>query len=127
MDKDQAIAKGMTTIDTGDYTVRTDTKRFDTYVVQDNETKLFGLVTVDNEEILPCIFDHVGVTLDGSIEVTYKMYYDYVFGWNKTYRSPDHADKEKEWLIGRLFDRKDPVQVELYNLLYSKHLLRRED
>jgi hypothetical protein len=127
MDKDQAIAKGMTTIDTGDYTVRTNTRRFDTYVVQDNETKLFGLVTVDNEEILPCIFDHVGVKLDGSIEVTYKMYYDYEFGWNKTYRSPDHADKEKEWLIGRLFDRKDPVQVELYNLLYSKHLLRRED
>lgn len=127
MDKDQAIAKGMTTIDTGDYTVRTNTKRFDTYVVQDNETKLFGLVTVDNEEILPCIFDHVGVKLDGPIEVTYKMYYDYAFGWNKTYRSPDHAAKEKEWLIGRLFDRKDPVQVELYNLLYSKHLLRRED
>ncbi len=125
MDKDQAIAKGMTTIDTGDYTVRTNTKQFDTYVVQDNETKLFGLVTVDNEEILPCIFDHVGVKLDGSIEVTYKMYYDYEFGWNKTYRSPDHADKEKEWLIGLLFDRKDPVQVELYNLLYSKHLLRR--
>lgn len=127
MDKDQAIAKGMTSIDTGDYTVRTNTKRFDTYVVQDNETKLFGLVTVDNEEILPCIFDHVGVKLDGSIEVTYKMYYDYAFVWNKTYRSPDHADKEKEWLIGLLFDREDPVQVELYNLLYSKHLLCRED
>ena len=92
---DVKIQKGLTSISRGNYhKVRPDLKgRFGANVVVDNATKLRGLVSDDNEEILPCIFDNVNVTLSAFIETTFnERYYEFSIMLSKDYRPSLHSD-----------------------------------
>lgn len=73
--QDASIQKGLTAIQRGDYSVLENTRCLGTYVVNNSETGYSGLITESGEEILPCIFDSVKVSLDGIIEVRYMGLY----------------------------------------------------
>lgn len=72
---------GLTSIKRGNfYKVGTDLEgRFGAHVVRDNDSKLFGLVSDDGEEIMPCIFDDLSVRLSEYIETSFKgRYYEFM-------------------------------------------------
>ncbi len=70
--KDPLIKKGLTAIQRGDYVVYKNTHRLGTYVVENEDTKYLGLITESNEEILPCIFDSINVSLDWFLDLVFK-------------------------------------------------------
>lgn len=70
--KDPLIKNGLTAISRGDYSVLEDTRRLGTYVVKNNETGFYGLITESEEEILPCIFDSINVSLDWFLDLVFK-------------------------------------------------------
>lgn len=70
--KDPLIKNGVTAIQRDDYSVFENTRRLGTYVVKSNETGFFGLITESKEEILPCIFDSVNVSLDWFLDLVFK-------------------------------------------------------
>jgi hypothetical protein len=70
--KDPMIKKGLTAIQRGDYVVYENTHRLRTYVVENEDTKYLGLITESKEEILPCIFDSVNVSLDWFLDLVFK-------------------------------------------------------
>lgn len=72
-EEDVLIQRSLTSIDRGNYHVLTNTHRGGTFVVSDNETHLHGLITENGDEIFPCIFKRVRVSLDGFIEVSFKQ------------------------------------------------------
>lgn len=79
-EKESKIQHGLTTIEKGIFSYVNKTNRFGTYVVYDKITGLYGLVTENGEEVLPCIFDSVSVKLDGFIEVKFLgSSYDFMF------------------------------------------------
>lgn len=91
-EKEAKLIEGLTSIERGDiHRVRPDAKgRFGTHIVIDNETNLRGLISNDNKEVLPCIFDDVDVTLDGFIVVQFKRrYYSFTI-LSKDFK-PDHG------------------------------------
>lgn len=73
-DKDYLIQIGLSSIKRKDYHLVNKflEPRFGALIVVDNSTRLRGLLSENEEEILPCIFDHVDVKLDGLIEVYFK-------------------------------------------------------
>ena len=73
--RDINIRKGLTAIQRKDYVVLYNTHRRGTYVVKNAETDLFGLITEQGEEILPCIFNTVSVKASNYIEVGFKGFY----------------------------------------------------
>ena len=80
-EQDAEIAIGLSSIWRKDYKrVRPDLPaRFGAYAVIDNNTRLWGLLSEDNEEILPCIFDDVDVKLSGFFETHFKgNYYEFM-------------------------------------------------
>lgn len=93
-EKEAKLIEGLTSIERGDiHRVRPDAKgRFGTYIVIDNETNLRGLISNDNEEVLPCIFDDVDVKSDGIIVVQFKgRYYSFTI-LSKDFK-PDHGSE----------------------------------
>ena len=77
---DNIFQIGLTSIERGDYyKVNPEMSgKLGAHVVVDNGTKLRGLVSDKGEEIMPCIFDKVNVTLSAFVETTFKGK-DYVF------------------------------------------------
>ena len=73
--RDTNILRGLAAIQRKDYFVLDNTRRQGTYVVKNAETGLFGLITEQGEEILPCIVNCVSVKLDNCIEVGFKGIY----------------------------------------------------
>ena len=71
--RDTNILKGLTAIQRKDFVVLKNTRG--TYVVKNAETGLFGLITEQGEEILPCIFNYVSVKLGNRIDVGFKGIY----------------------------------------------------
>lgn len=77
---DSAIQIGLTSIERGNfYKVRPNLEGcFGAHVVRDNDSKLYGLVTDDGEEIMPCIFDDLSVSLSAYIKTHFKeQYYEF--------------------------------------------------
>ena len=70
--KDPLIKKGLTAIQRGEYVVYENTHKLGTYVVENEDTNYLGLITESNEEILPCIFDSVNVSLDWFLDLVFK-------------------------------------------------------
>ena len=84
--EDAQIQKGITSVERGNFHILPHSHQRLTYLVRDNETNLYGLVTDDDikEEILPCIFTDINVHLDGFIDVTFKGHnYEFTF-WGTT-------------------------------------------
>ena len=73
-EKDRKIEIGLTTIERGDYHFFRPNwpNVVGEYVVIDNNTGLWGLLSKTNEEILPCIFDDIYVKLDWLIIAHFK-------------------------------------------------------
>ena len=91
-EKEAKLIEGLTSIERGNiHRFRPDSKGcFGTHIVIDNETNLWGLISNDNEEVLPCIFDEVNVTLSGFIEVQFKRRYYSFMILSKDFK-PDHG------------------------------------
>lgn len=73
--EDALIAIGMASIRNKDYTARNDPdamSRFGLDDVRCNKTGLYGIITNEGEEVLPCIFESVNIHLDGYIEASFK-------------------------------------------------------
>lgn len=69
---DAKIQIGLDSIAKGNYS-KTDSRPYlGTYTVQDNETKLWGLITEEGEEILPCIFERIHRHAAGPLEANFK-------------------------------------------------------
>ena len=141
LDKEDAkLVMGLTSIERGDFHLaRPDLPgRFGARVVIDNEMNLRGLISNDNEEILPCIFDDVNVTLSAYIEVHFKgVYYEFSicpkgFKPREGEALDDTFFSSKEWYfeIGpyeKVFDmetaqiKMDETTQLLFSLLNVKH------
>ena len=101
---DNAIQIGLTSIERGNfYKVRPDLEgRFGAHVVRDNDSKLYGLVTDDGEEIMPCIFDDLSVSLSAYIETHFKeQYYEFLILPN-SYR-PDPKMPRTDTFFGNIW------------------------
>lgn len=73
-EKDEKIKYGLTAIERGNYSYVNSARGrcLGTYVVYDRITRLRGLITENEEEVLPCILDDISVHLDGYTDVTFK-------------------------------------------------------
>lgn len=69
---DPLIKNGVTAIQRGDFGVLENTRKLGTYVVKSNEAGFFGLITESEEEILPCIFDSIIVSLGWELDLVFK-------------------------------------------------------
>ena len=101
---DNAIQIGLTSIERGNfYKVRPDLEgSFGAHVVRDNDSKLYGLVTDDGEEIMPCIFDDLSVSLSAFIETHFKeQYYEFLILPN-SYR-PDPKMPRTDTFFGNIW------------------------
>jgi len=99
--EDARLERGVTAIERGSYRILENKHILWTDVVRDPETHLLGLVTTDKNEILPCLFTNVYVTLDWFIEVTFREQ-KYSFAFN----SKDHYAHLKQW-----FEEKDNFRM----------------
>ena len=70
--KDSLIKKGLTAISRGDYVLYENTYCHGTYAVKNKATGYFGLITESGEEILPCIFDDLNVSLTWFLDLVFK-------------------------------------------------------
>ena len=71
-------------------------------MVRDNDSKLYGLVTDDGEEIMPCIFDDLSVSLSAFIETHFKeQYYEFLILPN-SYR-PDPKMPRTDTFFGNIW------------------------
>ena len=135
------MKKGLTSIDKGNYTVLSNTHRLRTCVVEDSETNLYGLITDDKKEILPCIFTGINVTLDGFIEVAFKGYrYSFYFnpkGFAAELKSLDEKELKEYFLYAETetyciahedgFDyegNNNSVEQKLFDLLNVNHRVK---
>lgn len=111
-----------------------------TYVVLDRESHLWGLVTENKEEILPCIFANVYVTFDWFVEVTFVGHkYSFAFNSKDSFSKLKDRDlshqkgcflymdgESKTYEITNEFDYRgdnNPLEQKLFELLNVKHRL----
>jgi len=90
-----ALQIGLTSIERNDYHLfKPDCRaRYGSYVVIDNNTGLRGLLSEDNKEILPCIFDDIDVTMSGFVEVHFKGSYFEFMILSKDYKPKSRSER----------------------------------
>ena len=72
---DAKIKIGINAIPNHDYTPRNDQDtlmRFNLDSVRCNSTGLYGIITAEGEEVVPCIFESIDIHLDGIIDAVFK-------------------------------------------------------
>lgn len=129
------LQRGLTSIERDTFIVLENTHSLGTYVVLDRESHLFGLITENKEEILPCIFSNVYVAFDWFVEVAF-VGHKYSFSFNsKDNFSNQNSQKgcfqymdgeAKTYEITNEFDYRgsdNPLEQKLFELLNEKHKL----
>lgn len=125
-DIDFKIQHGLTTIEKGNFTYinKKRGKCCGTYVVYDNITRLRGLVTEKGEEVLPCIFDSISVSLTAFIDVRFKGS-DYEFDFASCEYKPNENwfcyGENSAYIVNYKEDCPSPELQQLIDLLKINH------
>lgn len=124
-EEDAKIKVGINAISHNDYTPSNDPdtlKRFNMDRVRCNSTGLYGIITANGEEIVPCIFEYINIHLDGYIETVFKgVECNLLLTSRETAES--HYDKGNVFFYGKRgafivkAPKKNPVSIQLLELL----------
>lgn len=114
-EEDAKIQKGLTSIERGNFHILQNTHQQRTYVVRDNETNLYGLITDDNnKEILPCIFTDINVHVGGYTEASFKgNKYEFSTFWGTTKQM---TEEKRKSMSDRLFIYAETNVYNIYHL-----------
>ena len=122
---DAKIKIGINAITHHDYTPRNDQDtllRFNLDRVRCNSTGLYGIITAEGDEVVPCIFESIEIHLDGVIDAVFK---DLIFTLMTVNRAAAESleDDEKILLYGKNealrinVSKRSPLYKQLINLL----------
>lgn len=122
---DTKIKIGINAIRNNDYTSDGNPdslSRFNMDRVRCNATGLYGLITPDGEEIVPCCFDDINIHLDGVVEAVFKDMKCNLLTVNRE-AAESFEGKKKVLLYGKTgaliinAPKQNPLSEQLFNLL----------